>query len=145
MGSGLTVEGFKSLEEGLARLTAWQEKSVLKDATKQAAQLIVDEALTLVPVRSGKLKRAIKVRAGKSGPGGVAFLAAYGKKNFLGDEFYGAFQEFGWKTGKRGSKNRKQIKGEHFLEYAFEEKKQEALSIMLAAMRDGIEKELGGS
>lgn len=49
---------------------------------------------------------------------------------YSGKTFYGAFQEFGWKTGSRKSTGaRVQIEGKNFMKRAADAKKDSALSI----------------
>lgn len=95
--------------------------------------------------KPGTLKRSIKVRAGKRTKDSVGIVVGSGKKWFTGDEFYAAFVEFGFKTGKRGSKstistsagdtrklatgkNRVQVAGEHFIEHSYLETRASALA-----------------
>jgi hypothetical protein len=54
-----------------------------------------------------------------------------GKGFFRGDEFYGAFQEFGWKAGKRGRFNRRSIPGKHFMQRAAERKGRQAGDVII--------------
>lgn len=197
--SALVIEGLEALQAGLNKLELFAEKTVLKDALKEGAKVVADEAKTLAPVKSGQLQRAIRVRAGRSRRGVMSVLASVGKKWFSGETFYGAFQEFGWHSGKRsnsfaaqhkrivrqlrtesrrardgkgaglaaaGTEFRKRQEaffrdeaarriyankggdrafhnGEHFMQTAFEEKAQEAMSVITQAIRNGIERELG--
>lgn len=196
----LTITGLGDLEKGLARLSAYAEKDVIQNACKKAAQVVADDAKELVPERTGRLKRAIRVRLGHIYRGTISALAGVGKKWFAGDTFYGAFQEFGWKAGKRRSRSvelwsrfidrrarelwkqfktagsasknrvlrarqrslmvtqamlderagkikfqppkpRRQIPGEHYMEYAFDEKGHEAMKVLLEEIRAGLERE----
>jgi HK97 gp10 family phage protein len=150
----LEVTGLDELQAQLNKLEAYAYKSVLKDACKKAAAVVADEARSLAPEKTGRLKRAIKVRMGRTGnKSSVSALATVGKKWFAGDEFYGAFQEFGWKAGPRkgnkvkgdkDSDKRTQQPGEHFMENAFDSKGQEALDTLLNEIKAGLDRELGG-
>lgn len=140
----IETSGMDELTNQMAKLEAYAQKDVIQKACKKSAKIVADEAKELAPEKSGQIKRAIRVRLGRIKRGGFSALAAMGRKWFTGEEFYGGFQEFGWKTGKRGSSNRKQIPGEHYMEHAFEEKGQEALDTLLVEIKDGMMAELGG-
>src|SRR5262245_61194731 len=122
--------GFDAIEAELAKLDAYTQRDTLKAAAKAGAEVVAAGARRNAPRKSGKLVRAIRVRPGRSKNGSFSMLASVGKKFFTGDEFYGGFQEFGHKTGKRGSKNRGEVPGEHYMEYAFDELKDQALKAM---------------
>lgn len=145
----IVTEGLEELGKKLAALDAWVESDVLKQGCKNGAQLIADAAKALAPRKTGKLAAAIKVRAGRKSNNSVAYLASVGKGWNTGTTFYGAFQEFGWKSGPRTShaKNaaahdtRRQNPGEHFMQYAAEEKGPEALAQFVQTVSAAIERE----
>lgn len=196
----MNVTGMEQVLAGLSRLEAWAQGDALKTGLTAAAEVVAEEARRLVPVKTGRLRGAIRIRPGRKGPGSVSMLASVGKRWFVGNEFYGAFQEFGWKSGKRGQdtlgpqirrrfrelmsqsraarvlgagrglaakgtpfrkrqeeffwrqanrdlagakrRPRRQIPGEHYMEYAFEEKKQNAMGVIVTYAMSGIENEL---
>jgi HK97 gp10 family phage protein len=194
-GKTLEIQGLEELEKGLSKLEAYVYKDVIKKALTAAAELIAEGARRLVPVKTGALRNAIRVRAGRSSNGSFSVLAAVGKRWFVGDQFYGAFQEFGWKSGSRQSDQaavskriarqlqresraardgkgsglapkgsafrarqeayfqregqrraaksvRRQIPGEHFMEYAFNERKSQAMNLILNGIKEGLDREL---
>lgn len=145
MESVFEINGFEELNKRLEQLEAYAYKDVIGKACKKGAEIHLNEAKTLVPERTGATKRAMRVRAGRS-KSGFTYYSAVGKRWFQGDEFYGAFQEFGWKHGGRlGRKNpkKKVIPGEHYMEYAFQSIKNQALKTMLDEIRNGLIRELG--
>lgn len=97
----LSIDGMDELTAALSRLEAFAEKDVIKKACRAGAKVVADAAKELAPEKTGRLKNAIRVRMGRVKRGSVSALAAVGKRWFAGDEFYGAFQEFGWKSGRR--------------------------------------------
>lgn len=119
---------------------------VVSKALRAGAKVIQQRAKANAPVRTGILKRAITVRASKyigkrkKQRGEVAINAQIGAGNFKGKTFYGAFQEFGWKSGWRGQKRgRKQIEGKHFMQRAGDQSKSEVLAVILSTLKAGIE------
>jgi hypothetical protein len=143
-----TLSGGKELDAALRNLEQKQARKVVGASLRVGAKIVQGVATELVPVLQtprpgrtpGKLKTAIKVRASKkrSRDGSVTIFAGPAKGFFKGDEFYGGPVEFGWKTGKRGSKGiiqtkagklrklrtgaqRGAVPGFHYMEYALEE------------------------
>lgn len=137
----IDVQGMAQLQAGFEALEAFAQSDVVYEALEAGADLVREEALQLVPEDTGALAKAIRSRRGKKGPGFMSVIAGPGKRWFAGDTFYAGFQEFGWKTGKRGSANRKEIPGEHFMEHAFEARAAEATAAILNELRAGIEGE----
>jgi len=145
----VTIIGAK---ETIAKLDALDKKvrrKVVSAAMRAGAKVIVARAKANAPVASGKLKKAINVRVAKfigsrkKKRGEIAINAQIGKGNFKGKTFYGAFQEFGWKSGRRVKKgktdNRRQIQGKHFMETAGKQGASEAVNVIMNTIRTGIE------
>lgn len=118
-------------------------RKVLTKSIRATLKSVVKPAVDAeVPQDSGALKRAIKIRAQKGRKrGSVALELRIGKEgNFRGKEFYGAFQEFGWKAGPRRFGNaRVQVKGKHFLEQSFKKTKAAARDDVQERIRKGID------
>ena len=95
------VTGAKELAARLSLLPAKLQKSILRPALRKGASLILGPARANAPEKTGAMKRAIKVKSRKSRKGTVAIGVVLGAGFFKGDEFYGAFQEFGWHAGSR--------------------------------------------
>lgn len=159
--------GYEALQGELSNLQHFVEKDVTKNALKSTARMVEQRIRALAPHRTGKMKAALKVRMGRSKKGYTSVLLTLGKKFFQGDSFYGAFQEMGWKSGKRGGgkgdtktlvtvmtgkykgtdrfvkqgKARRQIAGEHFMEYGFLEAKDSAMAHLVSELKKGIEAE----
>lgn len=111
---------FESLDRGL-------RKKITQRAVRKGGKILLDHAKALVPVKTGGLKNSLKIKQKTSKDGFVKIMVGTSAGWFGGDEFYGAFQEFGWKQGHRRLGNtRKKIPGEHYVEYTFKEKATEA-------------------
>ena len=132
---GLTIHGGRELEAKLQQLDRTTAKKYTRQALRAGAAVIRKEARDNAPVESGQLKRAIRTRAGRTKKGSVSVLVSASSKWYSGDEFYAAFQEFGFKAG------RTQVEGKHFLQNAAESKKDEAARVVTERLRELIEGE----
>jgi HK97 gp10 family phage protein len=147
----LTVRGDKAIMRKLKGMVPAARKKVLTKAARTAAKPLLQQARSNAPTRTGALRKAIKLRAKKKNRRGVVGVSvAVGAKWFVGDEFYGAFQEFGWKAGTRPGKNSKepdtrpQIEGKHYIERAYQTGGQRALRTFMDEVPREIEKLMVG-
>lgn len=133
----LKVKGLKELDRALQRMQADMAGGILVDALEDGAKVIVDEAKRLVPVRTGKLRDAIKTGNVKTGVGAARetsgrFIA--GSRTLseasidIGVDYtfkggavrYGHLVEFGTKRGARANP---------FMRPAFESRKNQAIAV----------------
>ena len=114
----IAITGDKELNRKLKKLGKDSKKAV-KKATKPALKPVMEESRNLAPVKTGALRRSIKVRALKRSRVwvGSRVTTALGKGQ---NQFYGAFQEYGTKRG---------ITPKLFMTRAAERKRQQALGI----------------
>ena len=101
----LSLEGEKELSEKLRSLTKSEFKSAVQTGAKKSMAPIQKTARAIAPKNTGKLKRAIRVRVLKRSRVRVGARVTVGIHDnmFKGKTFYAAFQEYGWKAGKRAS------------------------------------------
>src|SRR4051794_37182099 len=104
------MAALKELEPRLA-------KKILRRELRKGLKPIQAAVKANAPVRSGKLRKAVILRATKrTRKNRIGVKVSLGKGAFfVGDQFYGAFQEFEHKSGKRphtGSRS-KTIPGKH--------------------------------
>lgn len=149
------LTGSEELNRKLATLKGPQQKAALRKASRTALKPVADQAKANAPKRSGRLRRSIKVRALKRSRSriGSRVTSSGTDNNFKGRTFYGAFQEFGWKAGRRATNSdlgvqkrkrrteaqsqdaqtrnaaRRKIKGNEFMKRAAKSHKQIALQI----------------
>ena len=117
----LTVQGLRILEFKLSKLAPRVAKKAIKKGTRVGSKMVTAKTKQLAPVERGQVRRAMKTRVLKSRRRSVlGTITTIGKGFFKGGTFYGAFVEFGYKRGKRGKPNRKEIPGQHFIERAVE-------------------------
>ncbi len=104
------IEGAEAVVAMLRRVAGPQAKAAIRKGTRAGAKIIAAKAKQLIPeverkdrygrVTIGNLRKAVKVRAMKrsrSGWIGSTVTVDGGGLGYTGDEFYGAFVEFGTK------------------------------------------------
>lgn len=94
-------------------------KKIERSALRKGGQIIAVAAKSRAPVYTGKVKKRIKVRAGKRRKNRLSVVIGTSQKDFTGDQFYAGFVEFGTKerihkSGKRVGK----VPATHFFEEA---------------------------
>lgn len=105
--------GIEELDARLRAMPTSLQKKGVRKATRRAAKLVLEDAIKMVPVKSGALKKSLAVRARKRTRAkhrihDVAHLVVQKGALFSGRQFYGGFLEYGtkerisWK-GKRGA------------------------------------------
>lgn len=151
------VEGLAELRDALNnQLVPRLRKVALQTALTKGAAVIVRQAKTLVPVKSGTLRRAIaqmKSRASTDVRPSRIIRVRQGKKQQAKnrDGFYWRFIEFGRAevradkvlgTPKKGffGKTVKAVPAHPFLRPAFESKKMEALNAIVQSLGPEIQK-----
>ena len=129
MTEGVTIEikGGKELAQFLETLPAKTANKIVRQGLREGAKIIernIERAAPVGPTRTrkgkviegGRLKRSIKVRAGRRSRGSISMLVTTsGSDNlFQGDQYYGGFVEFGHFIGKRRTFARKREHQERF-------------------------------
>ena len=98
-------------------------------ALAEGAEVIAREMRQLAPVKSGKLKSAIKVGIARNGRNGRQVTVGIHRRDFSGDDYYPAYVEYGH-GGPRPAPPHPYIRP------AFDLKKDEAWSIIKQAVID---------
>ena len=128
------ITGIKELDRKLKDLPAKVAKKVLRQALRKGLKPVAAAVKAAAPVESGATKSAVKIKAGKRSTKRITISVTIGAGDYKGDQFYAAFQEFGW------SQNGVLHPGKHFMENAFKATSTTALSTTLAAVKSGLEK-----
>lgn len=127
-----TVAGVSELRRAFAELPEKLAKKVIRQSIRKGLKPIQAEAQRLAPVREGLLKKRIKIRAFTKRKRGIIGLEIrVGQGDFLGKTFYAAMVEFG--TSKMPARP--------YMRPAFDTKGNEALALVMALIRYGIERE----
>ena len=120
---------------------------ILRQELRKFGKELVAPSKAATPVRSGKLRKSVKVRAQKRSRSSVGVVVGYSEKPFTSDTFYGAFLEWGWRIGKRPSRaakatdNRAQVPGRRMLGNVAEAKGPGLLSRLAVAIGLRIQQE----
>ncbi len=102
-------------------------------ALAEGAGVIAREMRRLAPVKSGKLKSAIKVGKARNGRNGRQVTVGIHRRDFSGDDYYPAYVEYGHAGPRKGSPR---TPPHPFIRPAFDLKKDEAWSIVKQAVID---------
>lgn len=104
------AEGWEHVAAQLKALGGKLARRVIRQALRSGAKPVHAAAITALETDNaqewedtGQLRRSIKVRAGKRSRGSISIRVATADGWFKGEEFYGAFREFGHKIGKRAN------------------------------------------
>jgi hypothetical protein len=93
----------RALQRMLENVPKKLRSTILKKELKLGAMHLVAPMRAATPAKTGKLKTSVKVRAQKRTIKSVGFVAGYTRKGNKGRGFYGAFLEWGWRSGRRKS------------------------------------------
>lgn len=116
--------GFKELYRDLLKLDKTLAKRTLRKALRAGGKLFFKEAKRLVPVDTGRLMSSLKLQ-GRRSKNSIKYEITTGYKTmYLGDEYYGAFVEYGTKYQKE----------QGFIRYAFDDNKNKALNEIQAKL-----------
>jgi HK97 gp10 family phage protein len=182
MKGSIKLTGGEELERKLAELDKKVARKISSKAVRAGAKIILAEAKRRAPVgtdgkassgkkhKAGTLKRSLKVRSAKKRNGTIRFQVQTKDGDYKGEAYYGAFVNYGHKTGSRKaikrskvgslarskgqrgrtkgvyqvSDTRRQIPGNPFMLAAFLAKKQQATDAITSTIQTGIAEAIGG-
>lgn len=136
----------------LEGLTNAESKRAIGGACRESLKPMLAEAKRNAPAKSGKLRKSIRIKAIRSRKRiGARVTIGGGGSEYSGKQFYGAFQEFGWKTGSRKNKDpdnknkkeRRQVEPKHYLEKAASSNASGAVEIFNSVISVYIKKVIG--
>lgn len=136
-----TIIGGRELEAKLKELDEKVSGKIVGNGLRAGAKIIYQAGEANVPVRTGNLQRGLQIRPLRTTRQGYKSIdVGVGAKWFHGPTFYAAFVEWGHRLGSRklGDK-RKFVEGEHYIEYAYDDKASEAADAIVDVIRAGIE------
>lgn len=142
------IEGAREIEKALTEVTKGQGRAAIRKGCRAGAKIVQAAAKQTVPKKTGLLRKSIKVRAIKRTRTKIGVNVTTGKTAslFTGKTYYGAFQEWGWKVGKRPGKgsadNRRKIPGKFFLKKAATSSAGEVGRVASETIKSEIEKSM---
>jgi HK97 gp10 family phage protein len=127
----IEIKGLDEIEKRLKQLPQKVAKKVVRKAVREGAKPILKAAQSKVPVKTGALKKSLKVRAMKAklAKGGAGVHVGVSDQWFKGDLFYGGMVEFGTKN----------MPAKPFIRPAYDEKKNEAVKVTVKHLLKGID------
>jgi len=146
-----SIVGHKRMLAMFKKLPVKLRRKAILSAARIAMRPVLNAARANAPVEHGALKKTIKMRVLKrfaQTRGSIGIRVATASEWFTGDDFYMAFQEFGWRVGKRVSgyrhgttpDTRREIPGKHYIEDAYKSHGEAAKNTFLTLMPAMIEK-----
>ncbi|WP_442765105.1 HK97-gp10 family putative phage morphogenesis protein [Sulfurospirillum cavolei] len=124
------IKGLEQLISKLNNLPEKLEKKVIRAAVRKGAILVRDKAREKAPVKTGTLKKSIKIRSNKVANGIISFkIGPTNDKKKGTDVFYGRFIEFG--TSKMAAKP--------FMRPALDESETEVLNVVIDNVKSKLE------
>lgn len=104
MATGAIVTGDKKLDALLGGLELKLQKKLSRQATRKAAKdIVLPQAKANAPFDTGDLEESLTVRAVARKRGKVGHMVATKDGLWKGNQFYGAFMEFGTKERQHAS------------------------------------------
>ena len=135
----MEVQGLRDAIKSIRQFEPKTAKKAVRRANKASARIIQQQVIADCPVKTGRTREAIKVKAGLNKKNYISALICVGKSWFHGDTFYAAFVQFGHKTGRRSSSNRKQVPAHDFMGHAYDLKKDAALNKWVEILTKEVE------
>jgi HK97 gp10 family phage protein len=142
--SAIRVSGLTEVTQALKELDRKVQKSILRKGLRAGAKVMLSPARAGAPDRTGRIRRNIKVRAGRSSKGRVSISVGVNARDFTGPAFYAAFVLLGHKVGSRRLGNKRtSVPANNFLERAFDQAHQQATDVAVQTMANLIEQQAG--
>lgn len=116
-----------------------QIKPIAAKVLREAAEPVLARAQVNAPVKSGRMKAALRVKKATSRQGRVRIVVTTGAGDFKGKEFYTPFVELGHMQGNRKlGPSRKHVPGKRFILGAWDSLATQTEQ----AVRDGFKREI---
>jgi len=122
----VTVKGVDKVNKKLDSLKKKVLKKAIRKGSRAGAKIVQSKARDLAPVKTGALKKGLKVRAL---PRSRRYVGTMVRLADTGEVFYGAFVDLGTHR----------IEARHFLKQAADDEKERAINTALAIIKKVIE------
>lgn len=133
----------RSVERAIAKLgdSTTANQLVGKAARVAAKAHLIKPAKAAMPMASGQLRKATKIRSIKRRRDSAGVQVGFSEKDFVGDQFYGAFQEYGFRVGPlRLGDARTKIAGRGMLRKVADQHGKKAQDMAAKLIADAMEK-----
>ena len=140
----VVITGDKAVNRMLEQLAGAQQKKVVRKAARESIKTLLPTVRRNAPEDTGALRRSFVVRAIERSRKRIGARITNRKGHlFKSKTFYGGFQEWGWRVGKRRKKgevdDRRKIPGKFFLKKAADSKRRSILTLYQNHIRQGVE------
>lgn len=131
-GTGIAITGDRELDRKLKGMEGKFKKKLSRKATRKAAkEIVLPAAKANAPVGTGDLRKSLVVRTIKRSRSRIGHQVQTKDGFFKGDQFYGAFHEFG--TAR--------MKARPFMRPAVYDNESRITSFYVAALKEAIYEE----
>ena len=136
----LQSEGFDAALRKLELLDRAVARPILVRALRKAAEPVLATAKAYAPKDTGQLEGSLRIKSARAKGGGVAVRVTTEAGDYKGDEFYGAFVEYGYRKGSRrlGDK-RRVVPPQPYMRPATDEQINNAAEIATQEILKGLE------
>lgn len=143
----IRIDGCKQLSEALEALPKAVTKKILRQAMRPAIKPVMAEAKENAPVKTGALKKNIKLKAAPRSTKFIGIDVIVGDKWNTGKTFYGFHVESGTKFGKNNTKDEskygsQRIRPHNFIKDAYEHQHVRAKYKAIEKMQDLLYEEM---
>lgn len=133
-GVNLRLEGYEAVEKAFRRLEGPDQKKLVRASMRDGVKVVRDQAKARVPVRTGKLKAGIKVRALRRSRTRLGIRVTLPTREELGlpsstPGYYPASVEFGRRT-----KDGRRVGAKPFLRPAWDESKERMMRVFATSL-----------
>jgi HK97 gp10 family phage protein len=140
MADSVNIRGLDDVLAKLHELSPKVQRGIERRVLRKAAKPILEQAKANAPMKTGKLRRSLKIRSLRSRKDKQQVGVRVGTAN-KGDGYYGYFHEFGWRIGKRpkirlarnlelGVDHRQEVPPKPWARPAFDSRKDESVEII---------------
>jgi Bacteriophage HK97-gp10, putative tail-component len=108
MANGVTITGLEQVQRKLRQLVPKAQKAIIKQGFRKALKPVLAEARSDAPVKTGTLKKQLKIKMGKRQRKGeivMVVVASKKKGSDKDDAFYGWFQDSGSDASRSRSRS----------------------------------------
>lgn len=138
MNDAITITGISKTQQALINIDDQLDRKIAYRSMIVGAVYLKSKVQAAAPVKTGRLKRAIRIKTKPSRASGKLSVSIYinsgKKKTDKTGAYYGQFVENGRKQGK------KIIPGRHFVSSTFAKEQQKTADIVIAEIQRGLEK-----
>ena len=129
----------KALLKELKQLENKHANKIIRTSQRRSAKILLQPMKSQSPKKTGNLRKNIKIKSGRRSRRVICLDIG-----IMPDGFYGSFLNLGWKHGKKGTPNRKQIEGSKWVNKIYAAHKSEVSNKTVEEIRERLAKAANG-